>query len=137
MQENRDEGFYVFGKGIWTEVSYQYTTLEIEFDNLDLWNKNITYLKMDIETAERKVLINWINAGLLKNVKQIAIEFHRVNSRNVQVYWDIVNGLYQQGFRLMTFEPNYAMWPQRMHWTSSVYVHMFHEVTFRKMDLYF
>ena len=134
-QENRKNGFFIYGKGIDTKASKKMTTLEAELDKLGLRDKNITYLKMDIEGAEKPVLLNWIDSGLLKNVQQLGVEFHNVKSDNVQVFWDIVEGLYRQGFRLMTFAPNYALRSESAgeNWEKA-FIHPLHEVTFRKVN---
>ena len=132
-QENKGNGFYIYGKGIDIKPSNKMTTLDHELDKLGLRNKTITYIKMDIEGSEVTVVPEWIKSGLLKNVKQIGMEFHKVDVKKVQSYWDIVEGLYEQGFRLMTFEPNYAM--ASIKGDEKIgNVHILHEVTFRKAD---
>ena len=120
-------------KGIGVNSSDTLTTLEHEFEQLDLWNKDITYIKMDIEGNELEILPNWIESGILKRVKQIGVEFHNVNSERVESYWNIIEGLYEQGFRLMTYDPNLAVNSVRAEGKiSDSFVHTVHEVTFRK-----
>ena len=38
--------------------------------------KEITCLKVDVESAEIKAIPEWIKSGALKNVRQISVELH-------------------------------------------------------------
>jgi len=67
----------------------------------------ITYLKMDVEGMELLLLPEWLRKGLLKNVRQLAVEFHSVQRRrNVSRYARIVKELHRRGFKLMSWQPN-------------------------------
>ena len=71
---------------------------------------------MDVEGAERKVVKDWIDFGLTRNVQQIGMEFHSVD-QFLREYQTIISGLYEQGFKVMAWEPNYgvALGPQKFH----------------------
>ena len=51
-------------------------TLSEIFKSYKEENKEITYLKIDIEGSELKALKDWIETDALKNVQQIGIEWH-------------------------------------------------------------
>ena len=101
--EDPKHGFFLHDKGIGTEPNNDLTTLQNEFEKFNLHNTPITVIKLDVEGAEREVLPNWIESGILKNVKQIAIEFHEVNAESVGIYWSIVKGLLQQASTVYLF----------------------------------
>lgn len=95
-QENTQKGFFIHDKGIGTSKTDKLTTLEDEMEKLGWADKNVTYIKMDVEGAELQILPHWIKTGILKNVKQIGLEIHWVGQKNLQVNWEIIEGLYKQ-----------------------------------------
>ncbi|XP_071746644.1 probable methyltransferase-like protein 24 isoform X1 [Lepeophtheirus salmonis] len=103
----RSKNLMFYKLGISSESNDQYKSLKDIFQLTKNTNKYITYLKMDIEGHEREVLKSVLNSSLLKNVKQIAMEWHLTRTKNsVEIYYDILRKLYKQGFRIISYEPN-------------------------------
>ena len=71
-------------------------------------NATINYLKADIEKEEIQSVPQWIESGSLDNVRQIGLEFHDT-SRTAKVYGNISKSLLKIGFKLISFEPNFAL----------------------------
>ena len=76
--------------------------------------KEITYLKVDIESSEIKAIPQWIESGVLKNVRQIGIELH-TGSRFfdekemvhvVKTLMSSISSLQDLGFRIASYSPN-------------------------------
>lgn len=65
-------------KGIGIRETRDLVRLEDEIIRNGHQNRNITYLKIDVEGAEREILPNLIKSGVLERVKQIGVEFHGV-----------------------------------------------------------
>ena len=86
------------------------------------------HLQADIEGYERSVLPHWIEIGLLKNVQQIGFEFHGVHS-NLKLFSEIVVKLHQQGFRVISYEPNFCQLPKENH------LYNLFEIVFKKSDV--
>ena len=83
------------------------------FNNGDL-GKEITYLKVDIESSEIKAIPDWIRSGVLENVRQIGMELHtgkiyfdrKGQSSAAKKLLKIVSQLYDLGFRHISYSPN-------------------------------
>ena len=52
------------------------TTLKDAISKNGHLGKEITYLKVDIESSEIKAIPEWIQSGVLENVRQIGMELH-------------------------------------------------------------
>jgi FkbM family methyltransferase len=70
-----ERNFYTHKLGIALEKKGNFTTLEDELVMNDHEQMSITYLKIDVEGAERSVLPVMIREGLLDDVKQLCVEF--------------------------------------------------------------
>ena len=76
--------------------------------------KEITYVKVDIESSEVKAIPQWIKSGILKHVRQIGIELHTGRSyfnRSGQAeaaksLFKSISQLYDLGFRHISYAPN-------------------------------
>ncbi|KAK3092809.1 hypothetical protein FSP39_007458 [Pinctada imbricata] len=66
-------------------------------------NRRIDILKMDVEEAEWAAIPNMISTGVLKNVKQLYIEFHGGGNKNQLM---VVRQLYDEGFRVFWLHRN-------------------------------
>ena len=90
------------------------TTLKDAISQNGDLGKEITYLKVDIEGSEIKAIPEWIQSGVLENVRQIGIELH-----TGKVYFDrkgqtdaakkllkFTTELYDLGFRHISYSPN-------------------------------
>ena len=54
------------------------------------------------------VLPHLISTGILRNVQQIGVEFHWIGTEyKVEDFFDIVKGLFHQGFKVIYWEMNY------------------------------
>ena len=89
------------------------TLKEMIEKNGDL-GKEITYLKVDIESAEIKAIPEWIQSGILQNVRQIGVELHtgkiffdKPNRAKVaKGLLKAISQLYDMGFRHISYDPN-------------------------------
>ena len=79
------------------------------------FGKEITYIKVDIESAELKAIPEWIESGILKNVRQIGIELHTgqlyVDKKDrPRVTKSLLKSMLQMyddlGFRHVSYSPN-------------------------------
>ncbi|XP_059085374.1 uncharacterized protein LOC131882289 [Tigriopus californicus] len=70
-------------------------------------NSRITYLKVDIESAELEALPVWIKSGALNNAMQLGLELHGVD-RYPSEFWSILQDLYHLGFRVISYDPNFC-----------------------------
>ena len=77
--------------------------------------KEITYLKIDIESSEIKAIPEWIKSGVLKNVRQIGIELHTgkvffndkiKQARAAKSLLRAISKLHDLGFRHISYSPN-------------------------------
>ena len=106
--------------------------------------KNISYLKMDIEGNERKGLPVWLKSGALDNVHQIGLEFHLDNAmfNNNGIIWQIMartnnfirtlKYLYFYGnYRLISYEANGCA--KNTETTRNVYFNLA-EIVLKKID---
>jgi len=86
---------------------FQLLTLSDAIDLMNDTGKTISYLKVDIEGSERLAMGEWIDSGILENVRQIGIEIHTdvpVPQLNVTLT-TLVNTfqrLYDSGFRMIS-----------------------------------
>ena len=62
------EGFFIHNKGIGTKEIGKLTTLKSEMEKFGWTDKNITYIKMDVEGAELEILPDWIKRGIKVNL---------------------------------------------------------------------
>lgn len=67
-------------------------------------------------------------SGAVANIKQLGFEFHFVNA-NVVKYWIIIQSLYQQGFRVISYDPNFCSAD------SGRGFYKLFEIVFRKTDI--
>ena len=89
-------------------------TLNEAFKSNGHFEKEITYLKVDIEGSEIKAIPQWIQSGILKHVRQIGIELHTgkaIFNRSGQVkaakaILKLISQLYDLGFRHISYAPN-------------------------------
>ena len=89
-------------------------TLKDAFSNNGDLGKEITYLKVDIESSEIKAIPEWIQSGILENVRQIGMELHTGKlyfDRNGQAdaakrLLKLMSQLYDLGFRHISYSPN-------------------------------
>ena len=91
-------------KGIANSIRGVFTTFEEELRIHGHVNRDINFLKMDVEGAERESLVQILESGALKNVHQVSFEWHDLNKGNIDAYWHIFQGLYKQGFKLLIRE---------------------------------
>ena len=93
------------------------TTLKDAISSNGHFGKEITYLKVDIESSEIKAIPEWIQSGVLENVRQIGMELH-----TGKVFFDrkgqadaakkllkFISQLYDLGFRHISYSPNTCM----------------------------
>ncbi|KAL7647535.1 UNVERIFIED_CONTAM: hypothetical protein RMT77_001135 [Armadillidium vulgare] len=82
---------------------------------LDLHNKEITYLKMDVEGFELNFFNDVLNTNpnILKNVNQLAVEIHplrfvegTIPGQTFKEYWEYFQKLEHLGFRLAFVDIN-------------------------------
>ena len=104
-------------------------------------------MQVDVEGAEREAMKEWLHrfeltsitygakffalkhfSGVLKNVLQIGLEFHRV-PQYIKVYFGLVQELYKLGYKTISWDPNLGA--QKGFGTAI----NFFEIVFRKTDL--
>ena len=131
-----DWGSRVFGLvfhriGVAGEEKGEYRTLErIIKDNGHAFTK-ITFMKMDIEGSELAGLPVWISSGVLKNVKQLAMEVHLLPPQLTNEFFKNIRQLQlRENFRLFSWDPNLC-W--RNMDKQSDHQHLF-EIVMKKID---
>jgi hypothetical protein len=85
--------------------------------------KEITYVKVDIESAEIKAIPEWIESGILQNVRQIGIELHTgkiffdkaKRARVAESLLKSISQLYDLGFRHISYDPNTCVGKSQDH----------------------
>jgi len=90
------------------------TTLKDAISNNGDLEKPITYLKVDIESAEINAMPEWIASGILDNIGQIGIELHtgrpffdeKVMIQSAKQLITSISILQDLGFRLASYSPN-------------------------------
>ena len=90
------------------------TTLNDVINSNGHLEKEITYLKVDIESSEIKAIPQWIQSGVLQNVRQIGLELHtgktffdRSGQANAaKSLLKSIAQLYELGFRHISYAPN-------------------------------
>ena len=90
------------------------TTLNDAIKSNGHLEKEITYLKVDIESSEIKAIPQWIQSGVLKNVRQIGLELHtgktffdRSGQANAaKSLLKSISQLHELGFRHISYAPN-------------------------------
>ena len=82
---------------------------------------------------EPEVLINWIETGLIKNIKQIGVEFHDV-VHNTDKYFKLMKLLNENGFKVIAFEPNLTWDPTWRKIEGKNVGTDFFEIVFRRVD---
>ena len=99
------------------------TTLKNAIEaNGDL-GKEITYLKVDVESSEIKAIPEWIESGVLKNVRQIGIELHTgkiffdkpSRAKTAKSLLKSISQLYDLGFRHISYGPNTCVGKSQDH----------------------
>ena len=83
---------------------------------------------MDIEGVELAVMPEWMNHNLLKNVKNVVMEYHGINEKNLKQYLDIMEGMDKLGFKIVGFDPTWLTGVTDNHTP-------FGELFWRKIDL--
>ena len=76
--------------------------------------REISYLKVDVEGSELKAMRGWIESGVLKNIRQIGIELHtgpvhlpgEKQTAMLTELVGVIRDLHKQGFRLISYNPN-------------------------------
>eukprot|EP00095_Tigriopus_kingsejongensis_P007533 maker-scaffold1035_size68272-snap-gene-0.13 protein:Tk07533 transcript:maker-scaffold1035_size68272-snap-gene-0.13-mRNA-1 annotation:"hypothetical protein DAPPUDRAFT_239346" len=97
--------FTIYGLGVDKASHDQFTSLQDAMKKHNHEKSYIKYIKADIEGAELKVLPEWISSGILEHVEQIGFEFH-IRAGNIRKFAQIIVDLKQQGFHLISFDPN-------------------------------
>ena len=90
------------------------TTLKDAIQENGDHEKEITYVKVDIESSEIKAIPQWIQSGVLKNVRQIGIELHTGKTffdrsgqaKAAKSLLKSLSELYDLGFRYVSYAPN-------------------------------
>ena len=85
--------------------------------------KEITYVKVDIESAEIKAIPEWIQSGILQNVRQIGIELHTgkiffdkaKRAKVAKTLLKAISQLYDLGFRHISYDPNTCVGKSQDH----------------------
>ncbi|XP_060078879.1 probable methyltransferase-like protein 24 [Ylistrum balloti] len=90
-------------KGTWTMMN-----LKEIIDMLGHTGKIIDILKMDIEWAEWEAIPNMLATGVLRNVRQLFVEFHGSPGPDSSLLSRLTSlrGIYDQGFKLFWSHPN-------------------------------
>ena len=86
-------------------------------------DKEITYLKVDIESSEIKSIPEWIESGVLQNIRQIGIELHTGKiffdkpnrAKAVKSLLKSISKLYDLGFRHISYDPNTCVGKSQDH----------------------
>lgn len=97
--------------GIGHETSDKVMTLDNILKTFGDKDKEVSYLKVDVEGAEIKALQGWIESGAMNNVKQIGMEIHTaLNKEDSKLILteliECFQALYNMGFRLISYEAN-------------------------------
>ena len=86
------------------------------------FQKTLDYVKMDVEFSEWPALYDWLKTGLIKNIRQLAIEVHTPemdvhfrpdhqctysNTETLAFMLKILLGLQNAGFDVYYFRTNY------------------------------
>ncbi len=70
----------------------------------------ITYLKLDVEGHEMKVISQMLKSGSLKNVRQFGLEIHLIKTKSKSTYRGFTKSLQQLrsklGFDLVSYNTN-------------------------------
>ena len=90
------------------------TTLKDAIESNGDLGKEITYIKVDIESSEIKAIPQWIKSGILKDVRQIGIELHTGKTffdrsgqaKAAKSLLKSISQLYDLGFRHVSYAPN-------------------------------
>ena len=98
------------------------TLKDIIKKNGDL-GKEITYVKVDVESSEIKAIPEWIQSGILQNVRQIGIELHTgkmhfhksKRARVAKILLKAISQLYDMGFRHISYDPNTCVGKRQDH----------------------
>ena len=84
-----------------------YDTLSSIFKSHGHTDTKITYLKVDIEGSEVDGLLEWIQSGALKNVQQLGLEFHLLDTEStLTFFYGLVQLYIETDFRLISFDIN-------------------------------
>jgi FkbM family methyltransferase len=65
----------------------------------DFINGPIDFMKLDVEGAEHRVFNDLIQTGRLKNIRQMAIEYHHSSGQNQPCLAQFLHGLESSGFQ--------------------------------------
>ena len=99
--------------------------------------KNLTILKVDIETMEFRCLEDWFESGILNRVDQIQMEIHNSDLwfPEETVPFRMVDFLavlyFKYNFRIINYSPN--LWMEKSMDTDNKY-YTFFDVTFKKIE---
>ncbi|XP_060073341.1 uncharacterized protein LOC132553143 [Ylistrum balloti] len=96
--------------------SWQMKTLASIKQMLGHSDRVLDYVKMDIEESEWSAIADMLSSGVLKNVRQLAVEFHSPNVTPGKHYitkLGLLNQLYDNGFQLFWAHPNQMRGNQR------------------------
>ena len=129
--KNVSKNIFFHKIGVAAEDKGEFRTLErIIKDNGHAFTK-ITFMKMDVEGSELAGLPVWISSGVLKNVKQLAMEVHLSPQNLTNEFLKNFRQLQlRENFRLFSWDPNLC-WKNMVK--QSDYYHLF-EIVLKKID---
>ena len=82
-------------------------TLSSIFHSHGHTNTKVTYLKIDIEGHEIDGLGQWLASGALRNVQQIALEYHLQDTEStLKLFNTLIRLYFEEDFRLISFDVN-------------------------------
>jgi len=117
--------------GVAAEDKGKFRTLERIIKDNGHASTKITLMKMDIEGSELAGLPVWISSGVLKNVKQLAMEVHLLPPQLTNEFFKNIRQLQlRENFRLFSWDPNLC-W--RNMDKQSDHQHLF-EIVMKKID---
>ena len=90
---------------------------------------NISYLKVDIEGFELEAVPEWLDSGVLSNIKQIGMEFHTGNNvitkeERPRIFRQLLKSfldMHELGFRLISYSPNHCVGQSYNHLKQNYY----------------
>ena len=109
-KRSRNVSFKKIGVAAATSNDKKYQTLDAILHTNGHTNIKISYLKLDIEGAELKGLLAWLESGSLDKVQQIAIEVHLVGAEEknqTSEFLHTIKDLHLKGnYRIFNWEAN-------------------------------
>ena len=90
---------------------------------------NISYLKVDIEGFELEAVPEWLDSGVLSNIKQIGMEFHTgynviTKEERPRIFRQLLKSfldMHELGFRLISYSPNHCVGRSYNHLNQNYY----------------